>query len=80
MNTHRYLYTGPRSGASLRVGPENELLDVQLVPDQPVELPAEHDFTRVLLALKHLTVQPATEPTEPPPVPVDKKEAKNHAR
>lgn len=80
MNTERYLYTGPRSGASLRVGPKNELIDVQLVPDQTVALPAEHDFTRVLLALQHLSLEPAAKPTEPPTSPADKKEPKTHAR
>lgn len=80
MNIQHYLYTGPRSGASLRIGPKNELLDVQLVPGQPVDLPAEHDFTRVLLALHHLSLQPIVEPTEPPSPPADKKEAKPHAR
>lgn len=80
MNIQHYLYTGPRSGASLRIGPKNELLDVQLVPDQSVELPAEHDFTRVLLALQHLSLKPAAKPTEPLTPPVDKKEPKTHAR
>lgn len=80
MNTQRYLYTGPRSGASLRVDASNELLDVQLIPGQPVELPLAHDFTRVLLALQHLSLEPAAKPTEPLTSPADKKEPKTHAR
>ncbi len=53
MKLTRYIYSGPQSAACLRTG--NELLDVQLLPGQPVELPAEHDYTKVLLELKHLT-------------------------
>lgn len=52
MKLTRYLYTGPHSGAQLRVGAE--LLDVQLTSGQSVQLPAEHDYTQVLLSLQHL--------------------------
>lgn len=52
-----YRYTGPQSAATLRVGDTGEL-DVQLLPGKPVELPAHHDYTLVLLALKHLTPLP----------------------
>lgn len=57
MKLTRYLYAGPRSAASLRVG--TELLEVQLHPGQPVSLPADHEYTRVLLELKHLEPVPA---------------------
>ena len=59
MNLTRYRYTGPQSAASLNVGDTAEPLDVQLLPDKPVELPADHEYTVVLLALKHLTPLPA---------------------
>lgn len=54
MNLSRYTYTGPPSGVTLRLNEHRETLDVQLHPGQTVELPAAHDYTRVLLALKHL--------------------------
>lgn len=60
MTLTRYRYTGPQSCASLRVGESRELLDVQLLPGQPVELPDDHEYTLVLLELKHLVLLPAT--------------------
>lgn len=80
MKLTRYRYTGPQSAASLRVGEDRKLLDVQLVPGKPVELPADHEYTLVLLELKHLVLLPMTSvgPT-PPVVPVlgvEKKGAK----
>ncbi|KRP97481.1 hypothetical protein TX25_06140 [Pseudomonas lactis] len=60
MKLTRYIYTGPQSGVTLRVGESRELLDVQLLPGQPVELPADHEYTQVLLELKHLVLLPAT--------------------
>lgn len=61
MKLTRYLYSGPQSAVSLRVveGKSTEVLDVQLMPGKVVSLPAEHDYTRTLLALKHLEAQPA---------------------
>jgi hypothetical protein len=59
MNLTRYRYTGPQSAASLNVGDTAEPLDVQLLPNKPVALPADHEYTVVLLALKHLTPLPA---------------------
>lgn len=69
MTLTRYRYTGPQSAATLRVGDTGEL-DVQLLPGKPVELPAHHDYTLVLLALKHLTllpphIRPAAAPQKP---------------
>ncbi|MGY1949462.1 hypothetical protein [Pseudomonas pergaminensis] len=61
MTLTRYRYNGPQSSASLRVGEARELLDVQLLPGQPVELPADHEYTKVLLELKHLMLLPTTE-------------------
>ena len=63
MNLSRYVYTGPPSGVTLRLNQRGETLDVQLHPGQTVELPAAHDYTRVLLALKHL--QPLPNPSKP---------------
>ncbi|MCO7612873.1 hypothetical protein NJH83_21825 [Pseudomonas chlororaphis] len=59
MNTlTRYIYTGPQSAASLRVGDSRELLEVQLHTGESVELPAGHEYTLVLLELKHLVLAP----------------------
>ncbi len=80
MKLTRYLYTGPQSAASLRTGHQNQLLDVQLLPGQPVELPADHEYTAVLLALKHLAVIPVAEPDLPAAQPVTKKGEKPDAR
>ncbi|MDD0973808.1 hypothetical protein [Pseudomonas fontis] len=66
MTLTRYRYTGPQSAASLRVGPDRKLLDVQLLPGQPVDLPADHEYTQVLLELRHLTpVSVDTSDTKP---------------
>ena len=73
MKLTRYLYKGPQSGAQLRVGAKAELLEVQLHPGKPVELPADHEYTLVLLALKHL--EPLTEDAPAAPAPA-KKEAR----
>jgi hypothetical protein len=58
MKLNTYRYTGPLSAASLRLGDSEQLLEVQLQPGQPVNLPADHDYTRVLLALNHLRLLP----------------------
>jgi len=60
IQTQRYAYFGPLSGASLRVG--EQTLDVVLHPGKPVELPANHAFTKTLLAQKRLVAV-----TLPPP-------------
>ncbi|QHA95844.1 hypothetical protein [Pseudomonas sp. J380] len=65
----QYLYTGPQSSASLRVG-DGKLLDVQLLPGKPVELPADHEYTIVLLALKHLMLLPPKVASEAVPAPL----------
>lgn len=74
MKLTRYTYSGPRSSASLRVG--TEVLDVQLIPGKPCELPAGHEYTGVLLALKHLVSAPADKVAAPVPVTADKKGGK----
>ena len=58
MKLTNYIYKGPQSAASLRVGEKQELLDVQLTPGKEVELPAEHEYTQVLIVLKHLELAP----------------------
>ncbi|WP_025132386.1 hypothetical protein [Pseudomonas sp. PH1b] len=58
MNLTRYIYTGPQSAASLRVGATRQLLEVQLHTGESVELPADHEYTKVLLELKHLQALP----------------------
>ncbi len=64
MKLTRYLYKGPQSGAQLRVGTKAELLEVQLNPGKPVDLPADHEYTLVLIAMKHL--EPITEKAAAP--------------
>ncbi|MFL1515295.1 hypothetical protein [Pseudomonas prosekii] len=63
MKLARYLYAGPPSAASLRLGNTVETLEVLLRPGKPVELPPEHEYTRVLLALKHLRPLPIVIPS-----------------
>lgn len=65
MKLTRYIYKGPQSAACLRVEGSADLLDVQLLHDQVVELPSEHEYTRVLLALKHLVLVPAVTEQQP---------------
>lgn len=74
MKLTRYLYNGPQSAASLRVGVSRELLEVQLSPGKPVSLPADHEYTLVLLELQHL--EPDTKPAAKalPASQTDKKE------
>lgn len=57
MKLTTYIYKGPHSASTLRVG--KEVLEVRLIPGKPVELPAEHDYTKVLLELQHLEPAPA---------------------
>lgn len=62
MKLTKYIYTGATSSsASLRVG--QEVLDVQLIPTKPCSLPADHEYTRVLLELKHLELALAEKST-----------------
>lgn len=79
MTLTRYTYNGPPSCVSLRVGPANELLDAQLMPGKPVELPSDHEYTLVLLALKLLAPLPVEPRAVPLPIAIpslDKKGAK----
>lgn len=57
MKLTRYIYQGPRSSAPLRV--EGKVIDVPLIPGQPCELPADHDYTKTLIAMKYLTPAPS---------------------
>lgn len=83
MKLTQYIYTGPQSSASLRVGEEHKLLDVQLLPGKPVGLPADHEYTLVLLELKHLVLLPTTSadatPSAEPVSGTEKKGAKPNA-
>ncbi|GLH34001.1 hypothetical protein BR1R5_33890 [Pseudomonas sp. BR1R-5] len=80
MKLTRYRYNGPQSAASLRVGADRKLLDVQLIPNQTVDLPADHEYTQVLLELRHLSLEPDTAKTAPVAVApvVEKKGAKTN--
>ncbi|HID8520052.1 TPA: hypothetical protein ACXIMP_001392 [Enterobacter asburiae] len=48
-----YRYSGPASGVTLSDGTE-----ILLWPGKNVSLPEEHDYVKVLEALKHLTPVP----------------------
>lgn len=71
MKLTRYLYKGPQSAATLRVGDKGELLEVQLMPGAPVDLPAEHEYVQVLLELKHLELLPDAEGAQGVPPSTD---------
>jgi hypothetical protein len=66
MKLTTYRYAGPPSCASLRVGKTGEHLEVLLHPGRPVSMPADHEYTRVLLALKHLQPLHANHPNPLP--------------
>ena len=53
-----YRYSGPASGVTLSDGTE-----ILLWPGKTVSLPEEHDYVKVLVALKHLT--PVSEEIKP---------------
>ena len=54
----KYRYSGPTSGVTLKKGEEAQ--EVMLHTGAEVELPEEHEYTKTLLALGHLTpVKPA---------------------
>lgn len=57
-----YRYSGPASGVTLSDGTE-----ILLWPGKTVSLPEEHDYVKVLVALKHLTPEP--EDTKPAVTP-----------
>jgi len=57
-----YRYSGPASGVTLSDGTE-----ILLWPGKNVTLPEEHDYVKVLVALKHLP--PAPEETNPASTP-----------
>ena len=57
-----YRYSGPASGVTLSDGTE-----ILLWPGKTVSLPEEHDYVKVLVALKHLT--PVPEETKPAGAP-----------
>ena len=62
MKLTSYLYHGPQSGVTLCVAGqegEEQTVDVVLYPGRKVELPADHEYTRALLAQKLITLQPA---------------------
>ncbi|UVK85230.1 hypothetical protein LOY46_11300 [Pseudomonas sichuanensis] len=63
MNLTTYIYKGPHSGATLHV--DKDVLEVRLIPGKPVKLPAEHEYTKVLLELEHLVPAPAEKATAP---------------
>ena len=49
----KYLYSGPTSGVTLQAGEEKQ--EVMLHTGAEVDLPEEHEYTKTLLALGHLT-------------------------
>ncbi|GCW94549.1 hypothetical protein [Escherichia coli] len=64
-----YRYSGPASGVTLSDGTE-----ILLWPGKNVSLPEEHDYVKVLEALKHLTPVPKeTTPASPPALQLAKR-------
>ncbi|KDF49428.1 hypothetical protein AE07_00811 [Enterobacter cloacae BWH 43] len=64
-----YRYSGPASGVTLSDGTE-----ILLWPGKNVSLPEEHDYVKVLEALKHLTLVPEeTTPASPPALQLAKR-------
>ena len=58
----KYRYSGPASGVTLSDGTE-----ILLWPGKNVTLPEEHDYVKVLVALKHLILVPdETKPASTP--------------
>ena len=52
----KYRYSGPTSGVTLKKGADdNSAQEVMLHTGAEVELPEEHEYTKTLLALGHLT-------------------------
>ncbi len=52
----KYRYSGPTSGVTLQKGAEDKSAqEVMLHTGAEVELPEEHEYTKTLLALGHLT-------------------------
>ena len=49
----KYRYSGPTSGVTLQKGEEAQ--EVMLHTGAEVELPEEHEYTKTLLALGHMT-------------------------
>lgn len=71
----KYRYSGPTSGVTLQKGEEAQ--EVMLHTGTEVELPEEHEYTKTLLALGHLTpVKPATKTSARTSVGTDEPAAK----
>lgn len=78
----KYLYSGPLSGTSLNIGPSKkpEVMEIMLHPGKSVDLPEEHEYTKTLLALGHLTLldeAPTVAPASEPVTTKQKKEVAN---
>ena len=58
----KYRYSGPTSGVTLQKGEEAQ--EVKLHTGAEVELPEEHEYTKTLLALGHLTPVSAKQATK----------------
>jgi len=63
----QYVYNGPIASVSLRIA--SRIVDVQLHPGKPVQLPAEHPYTQALVAQKRLVAVAPIESIEPQPAP-----------
>lgn len=58
----KYRYSGPTSGVTLKKGEEAH--EVMLHTGAEVDLPEEHEYTKTLLALGHLTPVSAKQATK----------------
>ena len=58
----KYRYSGPTSGVTLKKGEEAQ--EVMLHTGAEVDVPEEHEYTKTLLALGHLTPVSAKQATK----------------
>ena len=58
----KFIYSGPPSGVTLQDGEQQR--EVLLHTGAEVDLPAEHDYTKTLVALNHLASAPEPAPQQ----------------
>lgn len=57
-----YLYSGPTSGVTLNDGEKEH--SIMFITGSVVVLPPDHEYTKTLIALKHLTSVPEAQPSK----------------
>lgn len=61
----KFFYSGPFTGVTLQVG--DKTLEVMLHTNTNVDLPADNEYTKTLVALGHLKAAAEAPATEPAP-------------